>query len=53
MLAAWLEPWIDEFRGELEAIGGTGGFLLEDAPNGWHQAWADAFLLSLDNELVA
>jgi hypothetical protein len=42
--------WLDLFSDELERQGGTAGFLLEEAPTGWKQTWADAFLLSLDNE---
>jgi hypothetical protein len=46
------ERWVERLRSELESLGGTAGFLTEDAPPGWRQCWADAFLLSLDNELV-
>jgi hypothetical protein len=46
------EPWLDLFRAELEELGGTAGFLTGDAPPGWQHRWADAFLLSVDNELV-
>jgi hypothetical protein len=46
------EIWLDRFGDELAALGGTAGFLLENAPPGWRQRWADAFLLSLENDLV-
>jgi hypothetical protein len=46
------EAWLERFGDELAALGGTAGFLLEDAPRGWQQRWADAFLLSLENDLV-
>jgi hypothetical protein len=46
------EAWLERFGEELAALGGTAGFLLEDAPRGWQQRWADAFLLSLENDLV-
>lgn len=36
----------------LERLGGTAGFLFENAPASWRQNWADAFLLSLDNGLT-
>jgi hypothetical protein len=42
---------IDPFRDQLERLGGTAGFLAEDAPEDWPQ-WADAYLLSLDNEMT-
>jgi hypothetical protein len=46
------EEWLDLFWDDLVQLGGTGGFLLEDAPDGWNQNWADAFVLSLENRLV-
>jgi hypothetical protein len=45
-------PIVELLRDQLEQLGGTAGFLLEHAPAGWLQNWADAFLLSLDNELT-
>jgi hypothetical protein len=44
--------WADAFAATLEAMGGTAGFLTEEAPPDWddHEL-ADAFLLSTDNEL--
>lgn len=44
--------WNLRFRSELEKVGGTAGFLVEEAPSGWSHRRADAYLLSLDNELV-
>lgn len=44
--------WLELFADELGAVGGTAGFLVEDAPPGWWQDWADAFLLSVENDLV-
>jgi hypothetical protein len=45
------EPF-EEFRQDLMAYGGTPGFLLEEAPPRFmHNTDADAFLLSLQNEL--
>jgi hypothetical protein len=46
------EEWLDVLWDDLAQLGGTGGFLLEDAPPGWIQNWADAFVLSLQNTLV-
>jgi hypothetical protein len=46
------DVWLDRFADELSALGGTAGFLRQNAPSGWNQNWADAFLLSLDNDLV-
>jgi hypothetical protein len=45
------EAWLDMYWDELVRLGGTGGFLLEDAPDGWIQSWADAYVLSLANKL--
>ncbi|MBI4345260.1 MAG: hypothetical protein HY553_00285 [Elusimicrobia bacterium] len=44
---------VGRFRAELEALGGTGGFLREEDPSPtWRQdASADAYVLSLDNRM--
>lgn len=47
-----VQPWVDRLRGELETLGGTAGFLSDHPPAGWCRCWADAFLLSLENELA-
>ena len=45
---AMLERWADE----LAAFGGTAGFLIEEAPDGWPRIGGnDAYVLSEDNEL--
>jgi hypothetical protein len=46
------ESWLELFADQLAELGGTAGFLARNAPPGWRQEWADAFLLSLENELV-
>lgn len=46
------DSWVDRFRSELEAHAGTAGFLTNERPPGWRRCWADAFLLSVENELV-
>jgi hypothetical protein len=43
--------WLELVRGPLERLGGTAGFLSDDAPDGWRQTWDDAVLLSLDNSM--
>jgi hypothetical protein len=44
--------FFEEFTQDLIAYGGTAGFLLEEAPSIFvHNADADAYLLSLENEL--
>jgi len=45
------DEWTERFRDELEALGGTAGFLAEAAPECWYGDWADAFVLSVENEL--
>lgn len=44
--------WLELFADELKELGGTAGFLVEDAPQGWWQDWADGFLLSIENDLT-
>ena len=47
--ARWLTP---EVVSELESMGGTAGFLSEEAPGFWGmRETADAFVFSIDNEL--
>ena len=47
--ASMLEQWADE----LAAFGGTAGFLIEEAPDGWPPIGGnDAYVLSDDNELT-
>ena len=42
-----------EFAETLHELGGTAGFLAQEAPPGWPCVdLADAFLLSTDNELA-
>lgn len=44
--------WVEAFADTLDQLGGTAGFLAEEAPSGWPCAdLADAFILSTDNEL--
>ncbi len=47
-----VEEWLDLFWDDLAQLGGTGGFLLDEAPDGWFQNWADAYVLSLENKLA-
>jgi hypothetical protein len=45
--------WTDAFTATLTAMGGTAGFLVEDAPSAWpYPHLADAYLLSTENELT-
>lgn len=44
--------WVDAYQSEIEALGGSAGFLREDAPEGWSSPeLADAYILALDNDL--
>jgi hypothetical protein len=43
--------WLELFADDLSRLGGTAGFFVENAPQAWRQKWADAYLLSLENEL--
>ncbi len=36
---------------DLEALGGSGGYLAEEAPEPWCREGVDAVVLSLDNKL--
>ena len=46
------DEWGRHFAPALESLGGTAGFLAEDAPPGWPaRGGVDAFLLSTDNAL--
>jgi hypothetical protein len=44
-------PWVTTYAGDLATHGGVAGFLVEDAPTGWTQSGADAYVLLLDNQL--
>jgi hypothetical protein len=51
LLVSHVAVWLELVRGPLERLGGTAGFLSDDAPDGWLQTWDDAVLLSLDNSM--
>jgi hypothetical protein len=47
-----LDQWLNEHAVELTALGGTGGFLNEEAPSCFHVSESeDAFLVSLYNDM--
>ena len=44
---------VETFASTLDAMGGTAGFLTEDAPGSWTDpVIADAYLISTDNDLT-
>jgi hypothetical protein len=44
--------WVDAYASEIEGLGGTAGFLSEDAPDGWPSPeLADAFIVAQSNDL--
>lgn len=44
--------WVETYRHEIEALGGSAGFLSEEAPPAWPpRDLADAYVVALDNEL--
>ncbi len=46
------DQWLNEHSAELTALGGTGGFLNEEAPSCFNTSYSeDAFLISLYNEM--
>jgi hypothetical protein len=47
------DAWVEAFTSILDGMGGTAGFLAEEAPDGWLEpGTADAYLLSTDNEMT-
>lgn len=48
---AYGRPWVDAHAAEIEALGGSAGFLADEAPLGWYPNGADAFVVSVDNDL--
>jgi hypothetical protein len=44
--------WVEAYAADLASLGGTAGFVAEEAPDGWAPVdVVDAFLLSLDNTI--
>lgn len=49
---AYGTSWAEAYCSEIEAYGGSVGFLADEVPVGWkYQNGADAFVVSVDNDL--